>query len=150
MLRAAARAARAAVPTRRYSAEPFDAARAAHDLERARLALEEKKAAQALALEEKKAAQALALEEMKLQQALEVKKLDYAQGRGAWEVLFGVKRETAQMLNLCVAGVVFISSGVYLVTSQMHESKAALHVAASTANAASQDVRALISNAQRP
>ena len=66
-----------------------------------------------------------------------------------WEVLFGINRETAQLLNLSLASVVFISSGVYLVTGQLHESKAALQVVASTANAASHDVRALISNAQR-
>lgn len=126
MLRAVARAARAAAcaspegALRRYGAEPFDAARAAHELERARLALEEKKAAAALALEEK----TLALEEKKL-----------AQGRGAWEVLFGMQRETAQTLNLCLAGLVVVSSGVYLVSGQLHESKAALQTAASTASA---------------
>ena len=120
MLRAASRASlvarKNALAARRYSAEPFDAARAAHELEVARLKLEEKK-------------------------------LD--QGRGAWEVLFGVKRETAQKLNLSMAGGVFISSVVYLVTSQLLESKAALQAVTHTANAASQDVRALISNAQR-
>lgn len=105
MLRAVSRAALAVarentVAARRYGTEPFDAARAAHELEVARLALEEKKVSQTLALEEKK----------------------LEQGRGAWEILFGVKRETAQMLNLCMAGGVFISSGVYLVTSQLHES----------------------------
>ena len=103
MLRAASRASlvarKNALAARRYSAEPFDAARAAHELEVARLKLEEKK-------------------------------LD--QGRGAWEVLFGVKRETAQMLNLCMAGGVFISSGLYLVTSQLLESKAALQAVTHT------------------
>jgi hypothetical protein len=79
MLRAVSRAALAVarentVAARRYGTEPFDAARAAHELEVARLALEEKKVAQTLALEEKKVAQTLALEQKKLEQ----------QGRGAW------------------------------------------------------------------
>jgi hypothetical protein len=122
-----------------------------------------------LALEKEKAALALALE--KATQALALEKEKTAQGRGSWEAVFGVKRETAQMLNLAAGGVVFISFGTYLVTEMLHrswqrthemlsnyelrtqaaQSKAELgvQVAESKAEAASQDVRALMSKAQR-
>ena len=46
-----------------------------------------------LALEKAKAAHALALEKEKA-----------AQARGLWETLFGIKRETAQLLNLAAGG----------------------------------------------
>ena len=135
------------------------------------LALEKEKAAQALALEKEKAALALALEDKKAAQALALEDKKAAQGRGLWEAVFGVKRETAQMLNLAAGGAVFISSGTFLVTELLHhswhrthemlsdaelrtqaaQSKAELgaKVAQSKAEAASQDVRALMSNAQR-
>jgi len=135
------------------------------------LALEKEKTAQVLALEKEKAAQALALEKEKAALALALEDKKTAQGRGSWEAVFGVKRETAQMLNLAAGGVVFISSGTYLVTEMLHrswqrthemlsnselrtqaaQSKAELgaQVAQSKAEAASQDVRALMSNAQR-
>jgi hypothetical protein len=138
---------------------------------RLQLALEDKKAALALALEKTKGALALALEDNKAARALALEDMKMAQGRGSWEAVFGVKRETAQMLNLAAGGVVFISSGMYLVTemldrswqrthemlsnyelrTQAAQSKAELgaQVAQSKAEAASQDVRALMSNAQR-
>jgi hypothetical protein len=86
MLRAVARAvARAARPASnpmhvRCFAEPFDAARAAHELALERLALEEKKVAHVLALEEKKAAHVLALvlEKKAAALALEEKKAQHA------------------------------------------------------------------------
>jgi hypothetical protein len=122
--------------------------------------LEDEKAALALALEDEKAALTLALEKKKA-----------AQGRGSWEAVFGFKRETAQLLNLVAGGVIFISSGTYLMNEildrswqrthemissaelriQAAQSKAELSakVAQSKAETASQDVRALMSNAQR-
>ena len=138
---------------------------------RLQLALEKEKTALALALEKEKTAQALALEKEKTAQALALEKEKAAQGRGLWEAVFGVKRETAQMLNLAAGGAVFISSGTYLVTEMLHRSWQRTHemlsdaelrtqaaqckaelgakVAQSKAEAASQDVRALMSNAQR-
>jgi hypothetical protein len=171
MLRAAACALRAATsrgsPTlghvRRF-AEPSAAASASPEIERLKLelalALEDKKVALALALEKEKAALALALEDKKA-----------AQARGLWETLFGIKRETAQLLNLAAGGAVFIASGTYLMSAMLHDSwaltqgalskaelstqaavsKAELstQAALSKAEAASQDVRALMTNAQR-
>jgi hypothetical protein len=138
---------------------------------RLQLALEDKKAALALALEKEKAALALALEDKKAAQALALEDKKAAQGRGLWEAVFGIKRETAQMLNLAAGGAVFISSGTFLVTELLHHSWQRTHemlsdaelrtqaaqskaelgakVAQSKAEAASQDVRALMSNAQR-
>ena len=134
------------------------------------LALEKEKTAQALALEKEKTAQALALEKEKTAQALALEKEKAAQGRGLWEAVFGIKRETAQMLNLAAGGAVFISSGTYLVTEMLHRSWQRTHemlsdaalrtqaaigkaelgaqAAQSKAEAASQDVRALMTNAQ--
>ena len=127
---------------------------------RLQLALEKEKSSLALALEEEKSSLALALEDK-----------EAAQGRGLWEAVFGIKRETAQMLNLAAGGAVFISSGTYLVTGMLHRSWQRTHemlsnadlrtqaaqskaelgakVAQSKAEAAHQDVRALMSNAQR-
>ena len=138
---------------------------------RLQLALEKEKTALALALEKEKSAQALALEDKKAALALALEKEKAAQGRGLWEAVFGVKRETAQMLNLAAGGAIFISSGTYLVTEMLHRSWQRTHemlsdaelrtqaaqskaelgakVAQSKAEAASQDVRALMSNAQR-
>ncbi len=74
----------------RHFAELPDAAGAAPELEllQLQLALEREKGAQALALEEAKAAQA----------------------RGLWETLFGIKRETAQLLNFAAGGAFFVAS----------------------------------------
>ena len=138
---------------------------------RLQLALEKEKSSLALALEKKKAALALALEEEKSSLALALEDKEAAQGRGLWEAVFGIKRETAQMLNLAAGGAVFISSGTYLVTGMLHRSWQRTHemlsnadlrtqaaqskaelgakVAQSKAEAAHQDVRALMSNAQR-
>ena len=135
------------------------------------LALEKKKAALALALEEEKSSLALALEKKKSSLALALEDKKAAQGRGLWEAVFGIKREKAQMLNLAAGGAVFISSGTYLVTGVLHRSWQRTHemlsnadlrtqaaqskaelgakVAQSKAEAAHQDVRALMSNAQR-
>ena len=147
MMRAAARTLRSAAsrgsPTlgrARHLAEPSGAARAAPELEllKLQLALEDKKAALAIALEDKKAAQAIALEKEKA-----------AQGRGLWETVLGVKRETAQLLNLAAGGVFFIASGTYLTSAMMHDTWARTQVALSKSEAASQDVRAFMTNAQR-
>ena len=187
MLRAAACALRAATSrsspslghVRRF-AEPSAAASASPEIERLKLelALTEKKAQLALALEDKKVAlekekgaQAVALEKEKAAQALALEREKAAQARGLWETLFGIKRETAQLLNLAAGGAVFIASGTYLVSAMLHDSwahtqgavsKAELstqaavskadlstQVALSKAEAANQDVRALMTNAQR-
>ena len=165
MMRAAARTLRAAAsrgsPTlgrARHHAEPSGAARAAPELEllKLQLALEDKKAALAIALEDKKAALAIALEKEKaalekekaaLASALEKEKA--AQGRGLWETVLGVKRETAQLLNLAAGGAFFIASGTYLTSAMMHDTWARTQVALSKSEAASQDVRAFMTNAQR-
>ena len=147
MMRAAARTLRAAAsrgsPTlgrARHLAEPSGAARAAPELEllKLQLALEDKKAALAIALEKEKAALAIALEKEKA-----------AQGRGLWETVLGVKRETAQLLNLAAGGAFFIASGTYLTSAMMHDTWARTQVALSKSEAASQDVRAFMTNAQR-
>ena len=136
MMRAAARTLRAAAsrgsPTlgrARHLAEPSGAARAAPELEllKLQLALEDKKAALAIALEKEKA----------------------AQGRGLWETVLGVKRETAQLLNLAAGGAFFIACGTYLTSAMMHDTWARTQVALSKSEAASQDVRAFMTNAQR-
>ena len=136
MMRAAARTLRAAAsrgsPTlgrARHLAEPSGAARAAPELEllKLQLALEDKKAALAIALEKEKA----------------------AQGRGLWETVLGVKRETAQLLNLAAGGAFFIASGTYLTSAMLHDTWARTQVALSKSEAASQDVRAFMTNAQR-
>ena len=156
MLRAAACALRAATsrssPTlghvRRF-AEPSAAASASPEIERLKLelALTEKKAELALALEDKKVAlemakgaQAVALEKekaaqemVKVSQALELEKekvalemAKAAQARGLWETLFGVKRETAQLLNLAAGSAVFIAAGtnLYAMSAMLHDSRA--------------------------
>jgi hypothetical protein len=146
----------------RHFAELPDAARAAPELERLKLQLEleDKKAALALALEDKKAALALALEKEKGAQALALEEAKAAQARGLWETLFGIKRETAQLLNLAAGGAFFIASGTYLMSSMLHDTWARTQVALSKADlgtqvalskseAASQDVRVLMTNAQR-
>ena len=98
----------------------FDAARAAHELEL-----------------------------LKLQQSRELELLRLQQGRGAWEALFGLKRETAQLLNLGGGGALFLASAVYLTSGMLHDARATLQVAAEKADDAKNDVRALMSNAQR-
>ena len=169
MMRAAARTLRAAAsrgsPTlgrARHLAEPSGAARAAPELEllKLQLALEDKKAALAItlekekaalaiALEDKKAAQAIALEKEKAALAIALEKEKAAQGRGLWETVLGVKRETAQLLNLAAGGAFFIASGTYLTSAMMHDTWARTQVALSKSEAASQDVRAFMTNAQR-
>jgi hypothetical protein len=176
MMRAAARTLRAAAsrgsPTlgrARHLAEPSGAARAAPELEllKLQLALEDKKAALAIALEDKKAALAIALEkekaaledkkaalaialeEKKAALAIALEKEKAAQGRGLWETVLGVKRETAQLLNLAAGGAFFIASGTYLTSAMLHDTWARTQVALSKSEAASQDVRAFMTNAQR-
>jgi hypothetical protein len=158
MMRAAARTLRAAAsrgsPTlgrARHLAEPSGAARAAPELEllKLQLALEDKKAALAIALEDKKAALAIALEKEKAALAIALEKEKAAQGRGLWETVLGVKRETAQLLNLAAGGAFFIASGTYLTSAMMHDTWARTQVALSKSEAASQDVRAFMTNAQR-
>jgi hypothetical protein len=158
MMRAAARTLRAAAsrgsPTlgrARHLAEPSGAARAAPELEllKLQLALEDKKAALAIALEDKKAAQAIALEKEKAALAIALEKEKAAQGRGLLETVLGVKRETAQLLNLAAGGAFFIASGTYLTSAMMHDTWARTQVALSKSEAASQDVRAFMTNAQR-
>ena len=39
-----------------------------------------------------------------------------------WETVFGIKRETAQLLNLAAGGAFFIASGTYLMTAMLHDS----------------------------
>ena len=164
-MRAAARTLRAAAsrgsPTlgrARHLAEPSGAARAAPELEllKLQLALEDKKAALAIALEDKKAALAIALEKEKaaLEKekaalAIALEKEKAAQGRGLWETVLGVKRETAQLLNLAAGGAFFIASGTYLTSAMMHDTWARTQVALSKSEAASQVVRAFMTNAQR-
>ncbi len=157
MLRTAACALRAATKRcspdlgrARHFAELPDAAGAAPELERLKLqlALEKEKAALVLALEDKKAALALGLEKEKSALALGLEKEKAAQTRGVWETLFGVKRETAQLLNLGAGGVVFVASGAYLVSAMLHDVWAHTNIAVHKAEAASQDVRALMTNAQ--
>ena len=156
----ASRAARAvAAPSRgsptlgcaRHFAEPSGAASAASELEllKLQLALEDKKVALALALEDKKAAQALALEDKKAALALALEDKKAAQTRGVWETVFGIKRETAQLLNLAAGGAFFIASGTYLVSAMLQDTWARTQVALSKSEAASQDVRAFMTNAQR-
>ena len=158
MMRAAARTLRSAAsrgsPTlgrARHLAEPSGAARAAPELEllKLQLALEDKKAALAIALEDKKAALAIALEKEKAALAIALEKEKAAQGRGLWETVLGVKRETAQLLNLAAGGAFFIASGTYLTSAMMHDTWARTQVALSKSEAASQDVRAFMTNAQR-
>jgi hypothetical protein len=169
MMRAAARTLRAAAsrgsPTlgrARHLAEPSGAARAAPELELLKLqlaledkkaalaiALEKEKAALAIALEDKKAAQAIALEKEKAALAIALEKEKAAQGRGLWETVLGVKRETAQLLNLAAGGAFFIACGTYLTSAMMHDTWARTQVALSKSEAASQDVRAFMTNAQR-
>ena len=108
---------------------------AATDVEIRRLALEEKKLA-------------LSLEMKKLELSLEEKKL--AQGRGAVEAVLGVSRETAQMVNLVAAGVVFVASGAYLTAGMVHDTLAQLSVVAAKADSASADVRSLIAGRGAP
>ena len=93
----------------------------ASDVELQRLALEEKKLAQAFALEEKK-------------RALEEKKL--ALGRGALEAVFGVSRDTAQMVNLMGAGIVVVASGAFLVSGMLHDLRAQQMIATSKSDGA--------------
>jgi hypothetical protein len=158
MMRAAARTLRSAAsrgsPTlgrARHLAEPSGAARAAPELEllKLQLALEDKKAALAIALEDKKAALAIALEKEKAALAIALEKEKAAQGRGLWETVLGVKRETAQLLNLAAGGAFFIASGTYLTSAMLHDTWARTQVALSKSEAASQDVRAFMTNAQR-
>ena len=124
--------------------EKEKAAQRAHEL-----ALEDKKAAQMLALEDKKAAQTLVLEKEKAAQTLALEKEKAAQSRGVWEAVFGIKRETAQLLNLGAGGVFFVASGAYLVSAMLSSVWAHTLVAVSKSEAASQDVRAFMTNAQR-
>ena len=112
------------------------------------LALEKEKAALVLALEDKKAAQALALEDKKAAQALALEKEKAAQSRGVWEVVFGMKRESAQMVNLVAGGAFFVASGAYIVSGMLHDVWAHMFVMENKAESASQDVRAFMTNAQ--
>jgi len=114
--------------------------------EEKKLAQEAMKLAQAGALEEKKLAQAGAFEEKKLAQ--EAMKL--AQSRGLLEVVFGVSRESAQMVSLVAAGVVFVASGAYLTSGMVHETRANLSVVAAEARNASADVRSLVAGRGTP
>ena len=104
---------------------PFDAARAAHELELAKLA--DRAAARAQAAADREA--------------------DRALGRSLWEILLGVKRETAQLMNLGFGGVVFIASGSYLVAGMVQETLAQLRSNASDISNTQKDVRALLANA---
>jgi hypothetical protein len=157
----------------RCFAEPSAAASASPELERRRLelALAYKKAELALALERVKWEHALALERVKWEHALALEDLKATQARGLWVNLFGIKRETAQLLNLAAVGALVFASSAYLVTGMLYDSwartqgalsKAKLstqaavskadlsaQMALSKAEAASQDVRALMTNAQR-
>ena len=81
--------------------------------------------------------------------AIALEKEKAAQGRGLWETVLGVKRETAQLLNLAAGGAFFIASGTYLTSAMMHDTWARTQVALSKSEAASQDVRAFMTNAQR-
>jgi hypothetical protein len=172
-LRAAASRGSPTLGRARHLAEPSGAARAAPELELLKLqlaledkkaalaialedkkaalaiALEKEKAALAIALEDKKAAQAIALEKEKAALAIALEKEKAAQGRGLWETVLGVKRETAQLLNLAAGGAFFIASGTYLTSAMMHDTWARTQVALSKSEAASQDVRAFMTNAQR-
>ena len=161
LLMAASRVLRTAASTvsptlgraRRY-VEPSGGVSAAPELERLKLqlALEKAKAAQALARETEKAAQRaheLALEDKKAAHALALEDKKAAQSRGVWEAVFGIKRETAQLLNLGAGGVFFVASGAYLVSAMLSNVWAHTLVAVSKSEAASQDVRAFMSNAQR-
>jgi hypothetical protein len=112
------------------------------------LALEKEKAAQALALEKEKAAQALALEKEKAALVLALEDKKAAQSRGVWEVVFGMKRESAQMVNLVAGGVFFVASGAYIVSGMLHDVWAHMFVMENKAESASQDVRAFMTNAQ--
>ena len=149
----------------RHYVEPSGSVSAAPELERLKLqlALEKEKAAQALALEkekaaqrahelaleDKKAAQTLALEDKKAAQTLALEKEKAAQSRGVWEAVFGIKRETAQLLNLGAGGVFFVASGAYLMSAMLSNVWAHTLVAVSKSEAASQGVRAFMTNAQR-
>ena len=116
--------------------QSFDAARAARELQLAKLS-------QAHELELAKLQLARELELAKLQLARE----QAQQGRGLWEVVLGIKRETAQLLNLAGGGALFLASAVYLTSSMVHESRSKLHDAWTVAQDARHDVRALIANA---
>ena len=140
MLRAAACALRAATsrssPTLgrvRCFAEPSAAASASPELERLRLefalaetkaeralALERVKAELALALEKKKGEHALALERVKWEHALALEAVKAAQARGLWVNLFGIKRETAHLLNFALGGALVFASSAYLVTGMLY------------------------------
>ena len=139
-LRSSARSAYSSAAPGDGAASPsaFDAARAAHELDLAKLSLAEKAAA--AEAEDRAAARAMTRE-------LELLRLQ--QGRGAWEALFGLKRETAQLLNLGGGGALFLASAVYLTSGMLHDARATLQVAAEKADDAKNDVRALMSNAQR-
>ena len=120
---------------------PFDAARAAHELELAKLRLAEQAAASEAADRAAKlrlAEQVTAAELLRLQQ-----------GRGAWEALFGLKRETAQLLNLGGGAVVFLTSVVYLTSGMVHDALATIRISDARSEDATHVVRSLLSNAQR-
>ena len=149
----------------RHYLEPSGSVSAAPELERLKLqlALEKEKTAQALALkkekaaqrahelalEDKKAAHELALEDKKATQTLVLEDKKATQSRGLWEAVFGIKRETAQLLNLGAGGVFFVASGAYLVSAMLSNVWAHTLVAVSKSEAASQDVRAFMTNVQR-
>jgi hypothetical protein len=106
----------------RCFAEPSAAASASPELERRRLelALAYKKAELALALERVKWEHALALERVKWEHALALEDLKATQARGLWVNLFGIKRETAQLLNLAAVGALVFASSAYLVTGMLY------------------------------
>ena len=96
-------------------------------LDEKKLALEAAKQADYKVLEAAKQADYKALEEKKL--ALEEKKLaleekTLAQSRGALEMVFGVSRESAQLMNLVAGGAIFYGAAVFSASALMHSSKA--------------------------
>jgi len=124
--------------SRRFSTVSFDSARAAHELELAKINKELK-----LSGEAKK------LEFAKLAQDKELKLAELQSGRGFWETVCKVKRETAQALNVGFGGLFFLASSVYIMSGMLHGFQTTLMVTKDKAESAQQDVRSLMANVQR-
>ena len=137
--------------SRRFSTVSFDSARAAHELELAKINKELKlcELAQAEKLKLSELAQAEKLEFAKLAQDKELKLAELQSGRGFWETVFKVKRETAQALNVGFGGLFFLASSVYIMSGMLHGFQTTLMVTKDKAESAQQDVRSLMANVQR-
>ena len=122
-----------AASSRAAACTTCDAARAAHELELFKLELADRAAARAEAAAERAAARAEAAAERAADRAAE---------RGLWEIVLGVKRETAQRINFSFAGALIVASCTYLVVGMMYDSFERVSVRSGTRK----DVRTLVSD----